>query len=352
MLTPAALSIIVTTYTGPQHTGALAVWAAIGSAGAAAGMLFGGMLTSWLSWEWVFLVNVPIGVAAALVALRIVPSLRPVGAGRRRLDLPGAASVVAGLVVLVDAIEGTAEHGWGSPRSLALLAVATGLLAGFAGVERTVQRPLVPPPTWRIRSLVVGAAVMFGATGILVGSFFLNSIHLQHVVGASALETGLAFLPIAVAIAFAAHIASHLLSHAGSRVVAVVGLVAMAGAAVLLATAPEDASYAADLLPGFLVLGLGAGLVFPAVSVTAMSDVDHDGAGLASGLMMTAHEIGAALGVAVLSAVAAGGPLADFALGYEEGFWTAALIAAALAAVALFALPAVRPPAGARVGMH
>jgi predicted MFS family arabinose efflux permease len=155
-----------------------------------------------------------------------------------------------------------------------------------------------------------------------------------------------------VAIAFAAHIASHLLSHAGSRVVAVVGLVAMAGAAVLLATAPEDASYAADLLPGFLVLGLGAGLVFPAVSVTAMSDVDHDGAGLASGLMMTAHEIGAALGVAVLSAVAAGGPLADFALGYEEGFWTAALIAAALTAVALFALPAVRPPAGARVGMH
>jgi EmrB/QacA subfamily drug resistance transporter len=353
MLTPAALSIIVTTYTGRQHTTALAAWGAIGSAGAAAGMLFGGMLTTWLSWEWVFLINVPIGLAAAMLALHLIPPPgQPHTGPRRRLDLPGGVSVVAGLVVLVYAIEETGQHGWGSAQTLVLLGVAAGLLASFAGIERRVERPLVPPATWRIRLLVAGAAVMLGATGILVGSFFLNSLYLQHVLDASALETGLGFLPIALAIGFAAHAASHLLGHAGSQAVAVVGLALIAGASLLLAAAPDDAGYVAHLLPGFVILGLGVGLVFPAVSVTAMSEVDHDGAGLASGLMMTAHEVGAALGVAVLSAIAANGPFADFAAGYGDGFVAAALIAAGLAVVALVAMPAVRPPAGARVAVH
>jgi EmrB/QacA subfamily drug resistance transporter len=352
LLTPAALSIIVTTYTGPQHTRALAAWGAIASAGAAAGMLFGGMLTTWLSWEWVFLINVPVGVVTAVLALRFVPSAGAVATGRRGFDLPGAVSAVAGLVVLVYALQGAAEHGWGSARTLVLLGIAAGLLAVFAAVERRVERPLVPPRTWRLRTLVAGAVVMFVATGVLVGSFFLNSLYLQHVLGASALETGLAFLPIAAAIAFGAHLAPHLLSHAGSRVVAGTGLSLIAVAAGLLAAGPDEATYAANLLPSFVVFGLGAGLVLPAVSVTAMSNLDHEGMGLASGLMMTAHEIGAAFGVAVLSAVAASGPLADFATGYGDGFALAAAVAAVLALGAAFGMPVVRPAAGTRVGMH
>jgi MFS family permease len=192
---------------------------------------------------------------------------------------------------------------------------------------------------------------MFGGTAILVGAFFLNSLYLQHAMDASALETGLGFLPIAVAIAVSSHGASHALGHAGSRAVAVLGLLMMGGAAGLLATVPGDASYW-TLLPGFVMLGLGAGFALPAASVTAMSGVAHEGAGLAAGLMSTAHEVGAALGVAVLSAIAAASPASDLASGYTDAFTAAAAIAAALAVVAALALPAVRPPAGARVGVH
>ena len=357
LLTPAALSLIVATYGGTQRTAALSAWGAIGSAGAAAGMLLGGMLTTWLGWASIFLINVPVGVAAGIRARSLLPTDQPFERAGRQLDLAGAASVVAGLVVLIYALQGTAGHGWGSARTLLLLATAGGMLMAFVAVERSTGRPLVPPRTWRSRSLVAGAAVMLGATGILVGSFFLNSLYLQNVVGASALETGLGFLPIALAIGLAAHLASHLLPRAGSRALVVIGFALVAAGAALLAAAPDQATYAADVLPGFVVLGLGIGLVFPAASVTAMGDVDHEGAGLASGVMMTAHEIGAALGVAVLSAVAtasSGGsaPTAGFAGGYEGAFVVAGIVAAALALVALVALPAVRPASGARVAMH
>ena len=183
MLTPAALSIVVTAYTGPQHATALAAWGAIGSAGAAAGMLFGGMLTSWLSWEWVFLINVPIGAAVLALGRRAIPRAAPAApAGARRgLDLPGAATVVAGLVVLVYAIEGAPGHGWGSARTLVLLGVAAALLSAFLLVERAVAHPLLDPSTWLVRSLVRGSGAMFAVTGILVGAFFLNSLHLQEV---------------------------------------------------------------------------------------------------------------------------------------------------------------------------
>jgi len=350
LLTPGALSIITTTYTGAQRTSALSTWGALASAGAGAGLVLGGMLTTWLSWQWVFLINVPVGVVAGLLSLRLVPSAPPVRTARRQLDLPGAASVVAGLVVLVYALEGTAEHGWGSARTLALLALAGGLLATFATIERSAARPLLPPRTWRVRSLVAGAAVMLGATGIMVGTLFLNSLYLQNVLGWSALESGFAFLPLVLAIGLASHQASRLLPRAGSRAVAVTGLALIAAGALLLTLAPDRASYATDLLPGFLVLGLGVGLVFPTASVTAMSDVHAERAGLASGLMSTAHELGAALGVAVLSAVAASVP--DAAAGYDDGFLVAAGIAAGLAVLALLAVPAVRPAPGLSAATH
>jgi EmrB/QacA subfamily drug resistance transporter len=355
LLTPAALSIVTTTYSGAQQTKALSAWGAIGSAGAAAGVLFGGVLTSALSWEWVFLVNVPVGIAALALTPRLIPAGRP-SAAERGLDLPGAVTVVAGLMVLVYALDGTSDHGWGSARTLLLLALAAGLLATFAVVERASRRPLVPPATWRLRSLVSSAAVVLGVTGILVGVFFLNSLYLQHVLDASALETGLGFLPLVLSIGMAAHVAPRLLPRAGSRAVVAGGLVLVAAGALVLAAAPAEASYLAHLLPGFLVLGVGMGLVFPGVTVTALGGVDPEQAGLASGFIATSHELGAALGVAVLAAIAttAGDitTLSGIAAGYQDGFVAAAGIAAALTAIALWRVPSIRPPQAAAAPVH
>jgi len=218
-------------------------------------------------------------------------------------------------------------------------------------VERSVQGPLLPPGTWRTRSLVAGVVVMLGATGILVGTFFLNSLYLQDVQHASALRAGLEFLPVTVVIGAGAHLASRLLPRAGTRVVAVAGLALMAGGALLLSVVSARSGYLTGLLPGLLIIGAGTGLVFPAVSITAMSDVAADRAGLASGLMTTAHEIGAALGVAVFSvvAIAVGG---GFAAGYRHGFTVAAGLAAGLALLAAAAIPGVRPADGARLAVH
>ena len=352
LLTPAALSIITTTYSGRQRASALSVWAAIGSGGAAAGILAGGMLTSWLGWRSVFLVNVPIGAVAGLISLRLVPASDAGSRNRAGLDLRGALLVVAGLATGVYALAGTPSYGWGSLRTLLLLALSLGLLAAFAAAERSARLPLLPPQTWRNRSLVAGAAVMLGATGILVGTFFLNSLFLQEVQGASALRVGMEFLPLVAVIAVAAHLTSRLLPRAGSRVLAVAGLLIMAGGALLLSAVSARSGYAAGLLPGLLVIGAGTGLVFPAASVTAMSDVADDRAGLASGMMTGMHEIGAALGVAVFSAVATANAAGGFAVGYGHGFTVAAAIAAGLALLAQLVIPAVRPAPGATVAVH
>jgi len=350
LLLPSALAIITTTYSGAQRTAALAVWGAIGSAGVAFGVLLGGIITTAFGWEWIFFINVPIGIVVAVGAVRLVPAEDAVALTGLKLDLLGAITLLAGLMTLVYAVVGTAQHGWASARTWLLLAIAAALLAAFVAVERRGTKPLVPPPTWRVRSLVSSAVVMLGTTGILVGSFYLNTLYLQNVLGYSALKTGLSFLPLALVILAAAHLASHLLSHAGARVVAVVGLVLTSAAALLLAIAPDRASYLTNLLPGFLLLGAGVGLVFVAVTVTAMADVRHDQAGLASGIMTTAHELGAALGVAVLAALAIsnGNPVS----GYGDAFFVAAGIAGVLALVAAIVLPALRPAPGTHVSMH
>jgi EmrB/QacA subfamily drug resistance transporter len=350
LLLPSGLAIVTTTYEGGQRAKALAVWGALGSAGAAAGVLLGGVLTTLLSWEWVFFVNVPVGIAVAFGARRVVAADGPRSLSAGRLDLAGALAVVSGLVVLVYAIQGTATHGWGSARTIVLLAVAGALLAGFAAIERGAREPLVPPATWRLRSLVSAAGTLLGATGLLVGAFYLNTVYLQEALGWSALETGLAFLPMTLAILAGAHLASHLVGHGGTRGVAVAGLALMAAGALLLVAAPDDATFLVDLLPGFLLAGLGAGLVFPAVSITAMATVGDETAGLASGVMTTAHELGAALGAAAISAVATAAP--DVATGYGDGFTVSAVAAGGLALVALLAVPAVRPARGVQVAMH
>jgi MFS family permease len=203
-----------------------------------------------------------------------------------------------------------------------------------------------------VRSLVSGATIMIGATGVLVGAFYLNTLFLQDALDASPLQTGLAFLPLTLVILVAAHLASRLLPHVGTKLLLAAGLLIAGGGALLLTGAPAaHASYIADLLPGFMALGFGIGLTFVSVSVAAMNDVGHDQTGLASGLMTTAHELGAAVGVAVLASVA-GGAGGGIAQGYGDGFLVAAALAGVLAVGALLAVPSVRPAAGAAIAMH
>jgi EmrB/QacA subfamily drug resistance transporter len=354
LLSPAALSIITTTYTKEQRTTALSVWGAIGAGGAAAGVLLGGVLTTWLGWRSVFFINVPVGLFAAILTLRLVPNVRATARSISELDLAGSVTLVSGLVVLVYAIETTTISGWASARTLVLLAISVGLLTAFAAIERGASRPLVPAGIWRVRSLISSATIMLGTTGILVGTFFLNSLLLQNVLGASALDTGLAFLPLVVVIGIAAHLGPRLLTRVGARVVVVAGLALIAAGDLLLSRAPANAAYATDLLPGFLLLGLGVGLAFVAISVTAMSEIEADRAGFASGLMTTAHELGAAFGVAIFSAVALGSAAAGsaFVRGYGNGALAGALIAIGLAVLAAVAVPTFRPVAGHRISMH
>ncbi len=304
MLTPAAMSIVMTTYSGRQRSAALAVWGTIASMGIAAGVLFGGLLTSVFDWRAVFFINVPIGIVTLLGVLHLVPRGSSTGAGFRGLDVPGAVTLVSGLLLMVNAVQSTNSHGWASTTTVGCAAAATALLVAFALIERKVANPLVTPHVWKLRSLVSASTVMAGVTGALVGVIFLSSLFLQQVLGSSAIVTGLEFLPLAAMITLGAAAASHLMGRAGPRLLIAVGLVVSAGGALLLSSAGADATYAADVLPGFLVLGLGIGPLFVAVSVGAMSEVPERASGLASGVMMTGHEVGAALGVAVLTAVA------------------------------------------------
>ncbi len=356
MLTPAALSIIMTTYTGRQRTTALSVWGAVGSSGIAAGVLFGGALTSAFGWESVFFVNVPIGFAVAAGAVVVVPAAAAARLRRSQLDLPGAVTLVSGLVVLVYAIQGAETHGWASMWTVATSTLAAGLLAAFAVIETRVAAPLVPARTWRIRSLTSASVVMAGVTGIVVGAIFLTSLYLQRVVGSSAVVTGLQFLPLAVAITLTAAVASHLLGKVSSRTLIAGGIVVMAVGAALLAARSGGTSYAADVLPGLLLLGAGCGPMFVAISVAAMGDVPAADSGLGSGLMMTGHEVGAALGVAVLTAV--GGDLTSrtgLVDAYGRSFVAVLAILGVLMVVTLAAVPKranAAAGAGHGHGMH
>jgi hypothetical protein len=277
--------------------------------------------------------------------------------GLSQLDLLGGAAVVGGLGTLIFGIESITSHGWTAPRTLAAFTAAIALLAGFSMIERRVSNPLVHPHTWRVRSLVAGTGTMAGITAILVGVIFLISIFCQTVLGYSALITGLALLPLAAAITASAHVAGHLLQHLSARTVAASGLVAAAAGAFLLQRATaHPGSYLTTLLPAVIVLGLGAGVVFIAVSISAMGEVPPSHAGMASGLLMTGHEVGAALGVAILGAAASSaGTLATAAgaaVGTGRGFAVAGIIALIVAGVSALTLPKTKATADAPIHMH
>jgi EmrB/QacA subfamily drug resistance transporter len=353
LLTPAALSIIMTTYGGKQRQAALAVWGTIGSLGIAAGVLFGGTLTSALGWRAVFFINVPIGAAVVLGTLRAVHPGATQSAALRRLDVPGALTLVSGLLALVFGIEATRSAGWTAPRTWLALTAAAVLLLAFARLERRTSDPLVPPSTWRIRSLLSASMVMAGVTGVVVGAIFLSSLYLQAITDASPILAGLEFLPLAAAITLAAAVASKAIGHVGPRSLILAGLLVMAAGVLLLAANAGGTSYAADVLPGFLLVGAGVGPMFVAISVAAMGDVPAESSGLASGLMMTGHEIGAALGVSALTAIAGDlGTHAGLIDGYGRAFTATAGVLAALFLLTLLAVPGGKPASHAASGHH
>jgi EmrB/QacA subfamily drug resistance transporter len=356
LMTPAALSIITTTYSGAQRARGLALWGAVGSMSVAAGVLLGGALTTWTSWRLIFWVNVPIGIVALLAGARLLPIESTTRARLGQFDVPGAATAIGGLAALMFALGRTAEHGWGSASTISALAVSAVLLTAFARIETRAARPLVPPHTWKVKTLVSGTTVMLGVTGLLVATVYLCSIFLQTVLGFSALAAGLSFLPMALTLAVGTHVAAKALQHVAPRVVAATGMCVAALGVGLLATADATSSYAGGVLPGLMIFGLGAGLVFVSVSVTAMHGIPAQHAGLASGFLMTGHEVGAALGVAVLSAVATtAGSLTDSlgaANASSRGFTAAAILAVGFAVVSLWRMPATRVAPGAGGHLH
>ena len=356
LMTPAALSILMTTYSGAQRTKGLALWGAVGSLGVAAGVLFGGALTTWAGWQLIFWVNVPIGVVALALGLRVLPKDVTARADLAQFDLPGAVTVIGGLAALMFGLASTSAHGWLSIRALVAFAASAVLLAAFVRIEKRSARPLVPPHTWKVSTLVSGTTVMLGATALLVGTVFLTSIFFQTVMGYSALRAGVAFLPLALAITTGTHVASKLLAKTSPRNIAAGGLTLVTAGAALLSVMGSNGHFATDLLPGMLVLGFGVGMVFVSVAVTAMAGIPAQHAGMASGFLMTGHEVGAALGVAVLSAVAtAAGNLTDPAGvvdGFTAAFAAAAVIAAAVGVVAYLRMPAARMTGAAAMHMH
>jgi EmrB/QacA subfamily drug resistance transporter len=349
MLSPAALSMISTIFpAGPERNRALAIWGGVAAAGGAVGVLVGGGLTDVFGWKSIFLVNLPVGAIVAAAAWRVLPAAPGTGG---HLDLAGALLATGSLVSLIYGLVDADSAGWGSAQTIGLLALAATGLGAFIAVESRTAAPLVDLPIFQRRTTVTALALMIGGIGSLFSGYFFSSLYLQQVLGHSALQTGLEFLPVAVAIGLAAHAGGHLVSQLGAKPVIVAGMTIGAAGALLLSGLSAGGSYAADILPGLLVVGLGAGLSISGVMITAMSGAGHEDAGVISGLTSTAHEIGISLVLAVLSTIAAsqiGGGGIDQAAGADPvqltaGFGDAFRAAAAIGAGgALLALTALR----------
>lgn len=304
LLSPAALSIITTTFRdGSERNKALGVWGAVAGSGGAAGVLLGGVLTEYLGWEWVLWVNVPIGIAAAIMAPRLILESRA-DSGSRSFDIPGAITVTAGLALFVYALVEAPEAGWGSTQTLGLLAVAIGILGAFVAIELRASAPLVPFSIFRLRTLL-GANVVGLLTGAsLFSMFFFISLYMQNVLGFSAIKAGLSYLPLAVSIILAAGIASQLVTKVGFKPVLVAGMAFVSAGLLWFSQISVGGSFAGDVLFPSILAAIGLGLSFVPQTIAAMSGVKDHEAGLASGLINTSQQVGGALGLAVLSSIA------------------------------------------------
>jgi EmrB/QacA subfamily drug resistance transporter len=344
IISPAALSILSVTFReGRERNIALGVWGAVGGFGAAAGVLLGGVLTDALSWEWIFFVNVPVGVTAFILAPLLLTESRDASA--KSFDVPGAVLVTAGLSSLVYAITQAGQQGWLAGETLAFFAASLVLLAGFVGWERRHPEPLMRFGIFQTRT-VTGANVAGFILGTAMFAMFLMlTLYMQQVLGYSAMETGVAYLAVAgTAIVWSA-VAAQLVTRIGVKPVLATGMVALTAGLVFFTQVSVGGSYLTQLLPGFLLVGLGIGFAFVPISIAALAGVQPSEAGLASGLINTSQQIGGALGIAALSTIAtsrtdaalAAGTAAPAALvdGFTAAFVAGAVIAALGIAAAL-----------------
>jgi EmrB/QacA subfamily drug resistance transporter len=360
MTSAVILGMIVTMFPEPREQArAIGLYAFVASAGGSVGLLAGGVLTQALSWHWIFFINVPIGLATAVLALRLLDRDRGAGFGRGA-DVPGAALITTAVVAGIYTIVGPAgQHGWSDGRTLRAAGTALALLAAFLIREATAGNPLIPLRVFRSRAVAGANAIQALTVAGMFGVFFLGVLYLQQVRGYDALRTGLAFLPTTLVMGtLSVRYSERLIMRLGARRALVPGLVAVAVGLALLARIPVEGSYLVDMLPSMLAIGAGAGISFPALMTLAMADSTPQDAGLASGLVNTTAQVGAALGLAVLATLSAGhtagllahGTPAQPALvaGYHAGFRVAAVLVLLAVAVALVALrPAPAPAAAA-----
>src|SRR5690242_3264074 len=303
VISPAALSILSTTFTeGRERNIALGVWGAVGGFGAAAGVLLGGVLTETLSWPWIFFVNVPVGVAAFFLAPRLLDESRDTTV--KSFDALGAVLVTAGLVALVYAITQSGTYGWGSGRTIGVIGASVALLAAFGWWERRHAEPLMRFGILRTKT-VAGANV----GGLILGTatfsmFLMLTLYMQQVLGYSPIKTGVGYLAVAVSAIVWSGVAAQLTTRIGVKPVLVTGMAALTAGLVYFTQVSVHGSYIADLLPGFLVVGVGLGFSFVPISIAALAGVGPAEAGVASGLFNTSQQIGGALGIAALSTIA------------------------------------------------
>jgi EmrB/QacA subfamily drug resistance transporter len=355
-----SLSLMVSLFQEPEERAkAMGIFGFVAAGGGSLGVLFGGILTDLLNWHWIFLVNVPIGIAVYAFAARVLPvGGRP--GPRLRLDVAGAFTVTAALMLAVYAIVNGNAAGWTSAQTLGLLAAAGGLFAGFLAIESRVRSPLVPLGLFRLRNLATANGVGVLWAGAMFAWFFLSALYLQLVLGYSPLQVGLAFLPANLIMgAFSLGLSARLVMRFGIKRPLVTGLLLAAAGLLLFARAPVGGHFLVDVLPSMILLGFGAGIAFNPVLLAAMGDVDQSDSGLASGVVNTSFMMGGALGLAVLASIAASrtGSLVQSGhshldalnAGYHTAFLVGtlfAVLAASLAALLLRATPAPATSAG------
>jgi EmrB/QacA subfamily drug resistance transporter len=338
-----SLSLMMNLFTEPaERAKAMGVFGFVAAGGGSIGVLLGGVLTDVLDWHWIFLVNFPIGVLVVLLALRLLPGAEATARGR--LDVAGAITVTAALMLAVYAIVNANEEGWTSGQTLGLLGAAVALLTLFLAIELRVRAPLVPLGLFRLRNVATANVVGVLWAAAMFAWFFLSALYLQQVLGYSPLQVGLAFLPANLIMgAFSIGLSARLVMRFGIRAPLAIGLLLAAVGLLLFVRAPVDGSFIVDVLPSMILLGFGAGMAFNPVLLAAMSDVKPEESGLASGIVNTSFMMGGALGLAVLASIAAhrtsslsasgDGHLAALTGGYHVAFLVGAIFAVAAAAL-------------------
>src|SRR4051794_22551179 len=353
IVAPVTLSILMTTFAeGAERNRALAFWGAMGGAGGAAGALLGGVLTDLLGWEWIFFVNVPIGIGAAIAAQRFVEEGRLDVQGRRTFDLAGAVTVTAGLVLLCYGIVRTDVKGWGSAETLGAMGAGLALIGVFLVIEgRLSKRPLMPLDVWRSRTLAGANIVVFFLGASIFAMWYFVSLYLQLVLGYTPIEAGLAFLPMTIAIIVGSTLAGRSAVRIGAGKLLTFGMALAAIGMLLFARVAVDGSYLSDVLAPAIIVAVGLGLSFVPVTISAVAGVQPQQAGLASGLVNTSRQVGGSLGLAVLATLATSrtqavgtGPDALVA-GFHRAFEVGAVFAALGALAAGTLLWRVRRPA-------